>query len=139
MLMVNGDPGMRDIVWQQTVSVLPQSQYNFSLWYSAWHPIQSLNVVEFNGLPAFGFDANDSYAKWTRANATWLSGDATSLTISIINVDTVLQGNDLALDDIALNFEMMLARQVPDGGSTLAMFLVAFISMAAWKRSQRRS
>jgi hypothetical protein len=96
-------------------------------------------VVEFNGMPAFGFDANDSYAKWTRANATWLSGDATSLTISIINVDTVLQGNDLALDDIALNFEMMLARQVPDGGSTLAMFLVAFISMAAWKRSQRRS
>ena len=139
MLMINGDPGTRDIVWQQTIPVLPHSQYDFSLWYSAWYSRRSLNQVEFNGAHAFGFDANDSFGKWTRADATWLSGDATKLTISIINVDTKLVGNDVALDDISLNFERMLASQVPDGGSTLAMFLGAFISMAAWKRSQRRS
>lgn len=139
MLMVNGDPRNNEIVWQQTVPVFPESQYDFSLWYSAWHPMPSFNAVLFNNETAFVFDANSSYAQWSLGTASWRSGRATSLTISIVNLDQALQGNDLALDDISLRLALRLTPgtdpvPTPDGGPTIFLLLGGAVSLTILKR-----
>lgn len=144
MLAVNGADRADDIVWQQTIPVLPDNNYEFSLWYSVWYPSVSLNQVLFNGTPLLTFDASDSYASWTQASTFWHSGLSDSLTISIVNLDEKLIGNDFALDDISLNLELLLTRQslptfpaVPDGGQTLMLLAASVVSLAAVRALKR--
>ena len=102
MLMVNGSPAAGVRVWLQSFSVKPNTNYNFSVWISALHlnnPAKlhfAINNVELGN----DINAGSSTCQWKQFFSTWNSGNNTSATISIVNNNTIVDGNDFALDDI---------------------------------------
>jgi len=102
MLMVNGAPQAGVKVWSEHFTVKPNTNYNFSVWLSVLHANNpallhfAINNVELgNDIKAGSFTC-----QWKPFFSTWNSGDSTSATISIVNNNTIVDGNDFALDDI---------------------------------------
>lgn len=101
-LVCNGSGVAGTIVWQQTVNVIPGIQYIFSTWLAtlvASNP--ALIQFYINGVP-FGpiFPAPNITHNWIQFYTTWFSGTSTTATISIVNQNTILSGNDFGIDDI---------------------------------------
>jgi gliding motility-associated-like protein len=107
MLMVNGSPIANEYVWSSTITVTPNTNYAFSAW------LQNLNVnvmtsnparlqFSINGI-AIGniFQSNINNCIWEQFYTVWNSGNNTTATISVVNQNTVVSGNDFALDDIS--------------------------------------
>ena len=102
MMMVNGSTTANAIIWSETITVAPNTNYAFSSW------LQSLDIVNpaqlqfsINGNVIGNiFNANGNSCVWDRFYTTWNSGSASTATISIINKNTLVQGNDFGLDDI---------------------------------------
>lgn len=102
-MAVNGsiNPGFR--VWCQTVSVVPNTDYNFSTWISTL-VVNSPAELEFsiNGqLLGTPITAPGNLNTWTQFFATWNSGNDTLIEICIVNANTAAGGNDFGLDDIS--------------------------------------
>lgn len=101
-MLVNGAPNANEIVWSQTITVNPNTNYAFSTWLEN---LASLNpaIVQFsiNGIPLGPtISAGANSCTWKQFFTTWNSGSSTSATISIINQNLIREGNDFALDDI---------------------------------------
>ncbi len=103
MLLVNGAPVADVNVWTQTVTVVPNSNYAFSTWVQAlWPPNPAQLSFSINGGTLGNLiTASLPTCTWTQFYTTWNSGNNTSATISIVNKNTFVQGNDFALDDIS--------------------------------------
>jgi gliding motility-associated-like protein len=102
MLLVNGDTVFNIIIWKQAISVIPNTNYIFSVWLQS---IYSGNPAELqfsiNGNPVGNiFKASATEGQWQQFYTTWQSGNTTNASISVINKDTIRTGNDFALDDI---------------------------------------
>lgn len=103
MMIVNGSPTAGMTAWEQIVTVTPNTNYAFSTWIQTIglpNPAQlefSINGQNVGNLIA----ANLSVCTWDQFYTTWNSGSNTTATISIVNRDTQLSGNDFALDDIS--------------------------------------
>ena len=102
ILMVNGSPATDVTVWSQTVTVAPNTNYDFSVWISsltASNPAQlqfSINGINLgNAIVAGG-----TTCRWDRFSSTWNSGSSTTAAIAVVNRNTIAAGNDFALDDI---------------------------------------
>ncbi|MFT3702314.1 MAG: gliding motility-associated C-terminal domain-containing protein [Agriterribacter sp.] len=103
MLLVNGSPEDNKVVWTESVSVLPNTNYAFSTWIESHFQDNPAQLAFFiNGI-AIGtpITASLPICNWTQFYATWNSGNSTSAIISIVNKNTVSWGNDFALDDIS--------------------------------------
>lgn len=102
MLMVNGSPQLNQEAWKQTISVKPNTTYAFAAWLQALYPVNparlsfSINGTDIGSQLTAGLPP----CTWQQFYATWNSGNQTTATISIINKNTAVQGNDFALDDI---------------------------------------
>ena len=102
MLVLNGAPNFQD-VWCQTITVLPNSYYNFEAWVASVissSPAQlqfSINGTNIGNI----FNATSSTCVWEQFNAIWFSGATTNAEICIVNLNTQPSGNDFAIDDIA--------------------------------------
>lgn len=103
MLLVNGSPAPDVNVWRQTVAVTPNTNYAFSSWIQALYPPNpaqlsfSINGSDIGNL----ITASLPTCTWSQFYTTWNSGNNTSALISIVNKNTLVQGNDFALDDIS--------------------------------------
>jgi gliding motility-associated-like protein len=94
-------------VWSETISVIPNTDYNFSAWFSNWSSDTSANfpLIQFQvnggllGTTTFAFVPTPG--RWTQFNSTWNSGINTSATICIYDLQTSYNGNDFAIDDIS--------------------------------------
>ena len=102
-MVVNGAGSPNAIIWTETITVLAGVNYNFSAWVSSMDisnpaalqfQINSTNVGAVFNAPS---DIND----WANFFVTWNSGTATTATITILNQNTTLGGNDFGLDDIS--------------------------------------
>ncbi|HOZ70212.1 MAG TPA: gliding motility-associated C-terminal domain-containing protein [Chitinophagaceae bacterium] len=102
MLLVNGSPQPDAEVWKTTVTVSPNTNYTFSTWIcSISVPNPAKLAFSINGNAIGGLiTASQPSCNWFQFYTTWNSGNATSAVISIINKNTILFGNDFALDDI---------------------------------------
>jgi hypothetical protein len=122
-LMVNGSTtnitvggvSRKRIIWQQTVTVLPNTDYYFSAWamnLTASSPAQlqfEVNgnkvgtIADLNNAPKPVNESQVNLSNWVRfySNPTWNSGSATTAIIRIINNNPSGGGNDFALDDIS--------------------------------------
>jgi len=103
MLLVNGAQQTDVAVWSETVAVTPNTNYAFSAWLDN---ITTVNpaILKFsiNGQPlGMSLTANATPCVWNQFYTTWNSGGNTTATISIVNENTILSGNDFALDDIS--------------------------------------
>lgn len=103
MMMVNGSATEGLTVWSTTLTVTPNTNYAFSTW------IQSISganpaILQFsiNNSPLGNLiTAPVGTCNWSQFYTTWNSGTQTTVTISILNKNTVANGNDFALDDIS--------------------------------------
>lgn len=105
MMAVNGAGTPGQNVWCQTIPVIPNTNYVFSAWVTTL-VAASPAVLQFyaNGSPiGAAFNAPDNTCDWIQFYNIWNSGGASSVTICIVNQNTVLGGNDFALDDIFLS------------------------------------
>ena len=105
MMAVNGAGTPNQDVWCQTVSVMPNAQYVFSAWVTSLVAASpALLQFSINGTPLGPiFSAPGSICNWQNFFQTWNSGNNSSATICIVNQNTVLGGNDFALDDLFFN------------------------------------
>lgn len=103
MMLVNGSSTANVKVWCQTVTITPGTMYEFSAWVQ---PVFSRNPAQLqfsiNGVQVGQVFSAVSICYWQRFFATWSSGVATTATICIENKNTIVEGNDFALDDISL-------------------------------------
>jgi hypothetical protein len=134
MMIVNGNRAPEMLVWSTTVEVSPNTTYDFSAWAASIYPLSPSNLAfSINGtlldapvlLPS-------STGDWRRFTADWYSGNSTSAVLSLINRNTEWNGNDFALDDIALTaVEQPDPREtVPEPGSTMLLLSSGLVGLA---------
>ncbi len=103
MMLVNGNPVPDINIWSQTVTVTPNTNYAFSTWIQSLfkdNPAQlmfSINNTPIGNMITAGLPV----CNWSQFYTTWNSGNNTTAVISIINKNTIVWGNDFALDDIS--------------------------------------
>lgn len=105
IMAVNGANNPNVKVWCQTVEVLPHTHYVFTAKATSLHR-NSPALLQFsaNGdLLGDLFRLSPITCQWNRFYALWYSGDFDVAEFCIINQNTVLGGNDFALDDIFLS------------------------------------
>ena len=110
MMIINGVVG--PTVWQETVTVVPNTTYYFSAWALSMNNSSPFAQLQFsvNGSPigvsavlVAGVNNNASNTNWQRFYGTWSSGALTTATCSIVDLQGALGGNDFALDDISIS------------------------------------
>jgi len=110
-MIVNGSGSNPPVVvWQQTVSILPNTKYYFSAWAISLNSVPPYANLQFNvngslvgttaPLAARAANNNPPY-NWQRFYGTWNSGAATTAIIKIVDLQTALGGNDFGLDDVS--------------------------------------
>ncbi len=112
-MIVNGFPGSpQPIVWQQTYTVEPNTEYYFSAWAISLNNAGNYAELRFsiNGTQ-IGTTANLTAGTGSDANpwkekdhfyGIWTSGSATTTAVvSIVDLQTAPGGNDFGLDDIS--------------------------------------
>ena len=123
MMVVNGASIANLAIWQQTVSVVQNTTYDFAAYLSsayAQNPAQLQFSV--NGTVIGTLAASSTTGQWDEFFATWHSGSATSATISIVNSNMNPSGNDFALDDIYFGtpvFSQLLIGTITNDDSTV--------------------
>ncbi|HSW01606.1 MAG TPA: hypothetical protein VLI39_15660 [Sedimentisphaerales bacterium] len=106
MLIANGSTSGSAAVWEQTVSISPNTEYAFYYWLSTWTPCvtqQTQIRCLFDGVrtgPA-GFTSPDA-GDWTVVLFRWKSGSASQVNIRLVDRTGTVENNDFALDDIGM-------------------------------------
>ncbi|WP_018344832.1 OmpA family protein [Cytophaga aurantiaca] len=129
MYMVVNSDGRKIQAWCSKVTVLPNSEYDFSVFFcNIYRLLPPKTNFAFENGDVKGNDPKikvtigneelvierDFYHmfKWIKASAIWYSGEHSGpLRICIENLNTNERGNDLALDDISLIY----IRTMPEG------------------------
>lgn len=105
MLIVNGSGFANTTVWEQTIAVDPNTDYNFSCWVmsvqSNSFPLAQLQFSVNGVLVGDVFSPTAIGCDWQEFFEPWNSGASTSATIRIVNQNTATSGNDFAVDDIS--------------------------------------
>jgi len=99
MMAINGAPSSV-LVWGQTVTVQPNTDYVFSAWTTL---LTSGTILQFriNGtLLGSSFTIPLPACVWSQFLEYWNSGASTTATLAIINQTTAGSSNDFAIDDI---------------------------------------
>jgi len=92
--------GIGNIAWSQSISVVPGATYQFSYY------VQSLVNYNFaqlqfyvNGVPVGQVKNANSTCTWDVFNCVVNAGSNTVLQLTLVDLNTVADGNDFALDD----------------------------------------
>ncbi len=104
MMVINGSGTPNVTAWCQTVSVQPNTTYNFTAWTARFSnanaPVLQVAVNGVNlGNPV---TMGPSMGIWETIGGIWNSGSFTTAVICITDLNTALSGNDFTLDDISL-------------------------------------
>ncbi len=131
-MAVNGAGVANVEVWSLTLTnVQPDVRYEFSTWITSLH-ITNPATLQFsiNGeLMGEPFQAYPYTCDWYQFFHIWDAGDNEQATISIVNQNTILSGNDFALDDIS--FATVLVYYDTVYVDVLPQFNSSFISATA--------
>ena len=128
-MVVNGGAGVGGgMAWSATVSVTPGTDYTVSAWFASVYGFATSTlrfvVVGDTTLTGPGFGAPTVTATWAQSSYTFNTGTSTAVSLQIWDISGLSDGNDYAIDDIALDV-------VPTPG---AAGLLAFGSVAALRR-----
>lgn len=108
LMVVDGstDPTGTIRVWcnENAIAVEPDTDYTFSYYIASVAPESPARMqVQINGVTLGApLDAPSATCLWTLHSFSWNSGTATTADICIFNLESADNGNDFALDDIAL-------------------------------------
>lgn len=102
MLMANtNDAG--EIVWEQTVSVVPNTDYMLTYWVLNNNPTDPAAVQSMVDGSIIGPVTNISYnasCQWTAVTELWNSGTDTLINLQISTAAIAGRGNEISIDDI---------------------------------------
>jgi len=105
MMVVNGAGTPNIIVWEQTVNVDPNTDYNFSCWVTSCEsnvfPLAQLQFTVNGTALGSGFSPTSVGCDWNQFFESWNSGASATATIRITNLNTSANGNDFAIDEIS--------------------------------------
>lgn len=117
MMIINAGPTPVD-VWCQTITVIPNTDYDFSAWFancsSATVP-PDIPTLQFriNGvLQGVPTPVSSAPGVWVNFSTTWNSGPSTTATICIYDATTVAAGNDFVIDDISFRQHCVISDSV---------------------------
>lgn len=107
-MIVNGSGTAGTNLWTQTVTVQPYTNYAFSVWGTnvSSYSQQYMAKLQFciNGTQIGDiFQLPTPMNTWTQFYEVWNSGPNTTATITILNMNTLLGGNDFGIDDISFS------------------------------------
>ena len=103
MYIANGSDIANTIVWEQNIAVIPNTNYNFSAWFTSVENTSNPAILQFfvNNIQIGSvFSPSTSGCNWTEFFNLWNSGGSTNATIAIKNQNIDGSGNDFAIDDI---------------------------------------
>ena len=120
MMVVNGSLQSNTSVWSQSISVLPNTFYVFSIWGASAHKDNPGRLTfSINGTQIGNIDLTSTPGEWKEFTTEWSSGNSTTASIAIVNLNTAQGGNDFALDDIVFapicrkNFNVTIYKNPP--------------------------
>jgi len=105
MLIVNGASVANVTVWAENITILPNTDYVFSVWATSVNPVAPA-ILQFsiNGSPlgsTIALSSTLADGVWQYFTTTWNSGSVSgSVPIALVNQNTATNGNDFAIDDI---------------------------------------
>ena len=135
-MVVNGSSVANTVVWQSSPIAVSSGTYNFSAFLSSVY-FQSPALLQFTATPDVGpaislgnFSAPGTTGVWQGVGSNFvIAPGTTSITLSIINQNTDLQGNDFGIDDISLSV-------VPEP-ATWGLMLAGFAGVGIATRRRR--
>jgi hypothetical protein len=137
MMAVNESRTPNTLVWGQTVTVDPNTDYDFSVWLSSWFLTAPSQLdVRFNGVSVGTAMAPSTVAVWEEFSLTWNSGSSTSARIELRNLTTADIGGDFAIDDVSLLGPQVTPVPVPPT-FFLALSGVGFVGCGCMRRKRR--
>jgi gliding motility-associated-like protein len=105
-MIVNGSPEDEAVIWSQVINVEPNKYYAFSTQACNVNP-NNPAILEFRigGVLMGDFIAPTAgqTCVWEEFHSLWHSGSNTSVEISIVNQNTIRNGNDYGLGGISFN------------------------------------
>ena len=100
-MAVNGDTNSQSIVWSQSISVAPETNYQFGFWLSTLYTLSPARLqISINNIPIDEISAPSSTDNWIFCSFSWDSGSNNTAIIEIRDLNTESNGNDFGLDDI---------------------------------------
>jgi len=101
-MVINGSTMPNISVWSQTITVIPNTNYQYSYWVQSVFALSPAQIqLTINGaLIGPPNPATLATCNWTNIIYNWNSGSTTTATIALINQNLAQTGNDFALDDI---------------------------------------
>jgi hypothetical protein len=113
MLVVNGANSATTPVWEEVVSVTPNTTYTFSYWGAdVDHDSNSLPRLQLKingksvGSNEFPANSPDNGGSWKNFTFTWNSGSSTRADLALFDLNTDTAWNDFALDDIRFSAQV---------------------------------
>ena len=106
MMVANGSTIANTLLWSQTVSVVPNTDYVFSAYVSSWwlgSPAELDLRMETMGSVVSTFTAPTQTALWQKWSVILNSGASGSFNINIVNRNIAAFANDFAIDDISFS------------------------------------
>lgn len=105
MMMIDGSPRVGLDFWRQTITVKPNTTYNFSFWLQsivAQNP--AVVKLKIDG-KYYGNSVTADFAScsWKNYSTLWFSGNASMVTVALEDSNLLVQGNDFAIDDLSFN------------------------------------
>lgn len=131
-------------VWQEVFTVTTNTDYELEAWaraityYSSAAPIITLSFL-VNGTEVGTLSLANPYEDyWQSFSFDWNSGSETSVTLSIVNLQTnnSVPGNDFALDDISFATSTPIT-PVPEP-ATFVLFGLGLVSLAGRSIRKRK-
>jgi hypothetical protein len=106
-MIVNGSDSGVGPAWAQSITVAPNTLYDFSGWFATLFPESpaSLELRIYDGatlVNSFPFFAPLATGTWAQYSTQFNSGSASSLSVEIWDTNLQFTGNDYAIDDLSV-------------------------------------
>ncbi|MBK8556234.1 MAG: hypothetical protein IPL65_10920 [Lewinellaceae bacterium] len=103
-MIIDGSDVPNELLWCQTVSVVPNSTYVLSTWITSTNGAAPLANIRFtiNGTVVGIKQAPSQTCNWVQFSTTWNSGSSTTADICLEDITVTGANNDFAIDDVAL-------------------------------------
>ena len=113
VMAMDGATSAGKVNWEQTVKVLSNQEYNFSMYVAYWSQASPAIIeVMVNGREMGNVDAPSEFGECKRLNFKWLPELDRSAIVPIRNHNTNGDGNDFVIDDMSLQVTRLFPPKV---------------------------